>query len=77
MLSEGQFVNWNCGEGMSIACDMAQDICHMVRCGGKHDYKSNGKGIVGCIKQIMQVKASNIKKCPITTAIRSQMKTSR
>ena len=42
MLSEGQFVNWNCGQGMSIACDMAQDICHMVRCGGKHDYKSNG-----------------------------------
>ena len=40
MLSEGQFVNWNCGQGMSIACDMAQDICHMVRCGGKRDYKS-------------------------------------
>jgi hypothetical protein len=61
----------------TIACDMAQEICMFrVKCGGKHDHKSNGKGIVGCIKQIMQAKASNIKKCPTTTAIRSQMKTS-
>ena len=72
MLSEGQFVNWNCGQGMSIACDMAQDICHMVRCGGKHDYKSNG------LHQANHAgKGIKYKKCPITTAIRSQMKTSR
>jgi hypothetical protein len=61
---------------------MAQEICHSVRCGGKHDVTT--KAIVRAllvaagVKQIMQAidKVSNIKKCPTTTAIRSQMKTS-
>ena len=26
----GQFVNWNGGQGMNIACDMAQGICNKV-----------------------------------------------
>jgi hypothetical protein len=29
---------------------------------GQTDHKSNGKGIMGCIKQIMQPKVSHIKK---------------
>jgi hypothetical protein len=85
-LTWGQFVNWNGGQGMNIACDMAQEICNRV---SKDVVKGMGadkttKAMVrasraaASVKQIVQAmdKASDIKKCPPNTAIRSLLKTS-
>ncbi len=47
-LTWGQFVNWNGGQGMNIACDMAQEICNRVSKDVVKDHKSDGKGIKGC-----------------------------
>ncbi len=71
-LTWGQFVNWNGGQGMNIACDMAQEICNRV---SKDVVKGMGankttKAMVRAsraaagVKQIVQAmdKASDIKK---------------